>query len=131
MIMGYTLPGAEENILAEIKVHTMRTDRNNRWVPGRKIEHYFGNRFGPEYHCFLKNKCISTQLVLMVLIKSAINPPALKVTIDRKRLSDNEVQQLAINDGFKDVDCLIAWFFKEPKVDMWAGKLIHWTSLKY
>lgn len=131
--MGYTLPGAEENILAAIKIHTMRTDRLGRWVPGREIHHYTGNRHikDGDYRCFLKNKCKSTQMVLMVAVRDAQGNPGIKVTIDRLRLSDEEVKKLAINDGFKTVEDMMNWFFNKPGVDMWAGKLIHWTNLKY
>lgn len=37
-----------------------------------------------------------------------------------------EIKQLAINDGFEDVENLIAYFNK-----VFTGKIIHWTDLRY
>ncbi len=125
MILAYTLPGAKESILAGTKIHTLRTDKAKRWKPGYEIHHATGPR-SPEYDCFLKNKCISTQDILLVLVR----PDYVKATIDRNRMSDDQVKQLAINDGFANVDELIKWFFKKGHT-LWAGKIIHWTRLKY
>lgn len=129
--MSYTLPGAKENILAGVKLHTMRVDRQGRWLPGRKIHHYFGSYFKPDYHCFLTNTCVSTQMVLFVLVPAGLGNKELKVTIDRRRLSVKEIETLAVNDGFVNTQAMINWFFTKPGVEMWAGKIIHWTKLKY
>ncbi len=129
MILSYTLPGAEENILAGIKIHTFRKDRVNRWKPGYEIHHAINNRT-PLYKCFLKNKCTATQQALIVLLDGP-QGQYLSITIDRRRLSREEVAQCAKNDGFANEAEMIAWFFKDASITMWSGKLIHWTRFKY
>lgn len=131
MIMGYTLPGADENIVAGIKIHTLRLDRKNRWQAGREIHHSKGVR-SKDYRCFLQNKCTATQQALIVLLEEpGTGKKYLSVTIDRRRLTRDEVAKFAVNDGFKDEAGMIAWFFSDPKITLWGGKVIHWTKFKY
>lgn len=130
MILGYTLPNAKEKITGGTKIHSLRTDRQNRWIPGREIHHATGTR-SPLYECFLKNKVKSTQQVLLVLLKDELLRPYLSVTVDRRRLSRSEVFQFAINDGFESEQEMMDWFFNKPGVELWGGKCIHWTRFKY
>lgn len=130
MILSYTLPNAEQNILAGIKIHTIRADKVNRWKAGYEIHHAVNNRT-PQYRCFLKNRCRSTQQVLIVLLKGTSQPPILSITVDRRRLNREEVHKLAVNDGFNGEAEMIKWFFKDPKDEVWSGKIIHWTPFKY
>jgi hypothetical protein len=40
----------------------------------------------------------------------------------------DEIEDLAINDGFDDVADFWAWF---DQYSPFSGKLIHWTGLRY
>lgn len=129
MILGYTVPHEKENILKGLKIHTMRMDRVNRWHEGRLIHHSTGTR-SKDYECFLVNKCKGTQKVLLLLLEEK-GKHFLKVTVDRKRLSQSEVELLAINDGFETLQDMIDFFFKDKDITMAGLKIIHWTNLKY
>lgn len=129
MILGYTIPRAEENIISGVKVHTLRQDRVNRWKPGYEIHHATGNRT-PKYNCFLKNKCKSVQQILVILLTDRAGVPYVKMTIDRRRLDRKEVLQVIHNDGIDSEAEFIKFIFKNGHT-MWAGKIIHWTDLKY
>ncbi len=48
------------------------------------------------------------------------------VLVDDRKLKIEEVNQLAINDGFNSVDDFFQYFNTD-----FTGKLIHWTDLKY
>lgn len=130
MILGYSLPRAEENILAEIKIHTIRLDKVNRWRPGVIIQHSKGVR-SKDYRCFLENECKSVQSILIVLADAPGGGKKMIMTVDKRRLSDAEAAELAKNDGFNNLEDMKAWFFKEPNEQFYAGKIIHWTNKKY
>lgn len=125
MILGYTLPNAKDLILKGIKLHTIREDRTNRWKVGNKIHHSLHVR-QKNYECFLLNKCEGVQMILLVM-----KGKTLHITIDRRRLKYSEIMLLAKNDGFKDLADLMEWFMRDEERTMWAGKIIHWTDLKY
>lgn len=141
MNLSYTLPKAEENILSGVKIHTLREDRLKRWEAGKTIHHCYSFRSANGYKCFLKNECVSVQQVLLVLLylsrhKEKVNY-ALQIRIDRKELSPAEQNELVLNDGFASLEDFIQWFFPEKKSNgeykktLWAGRMIHWTNLKY
>lgn len=137
MNLSYTIPKAEENIKAGIKVHTFRTDRSNRWKAGMIIHHCYSFRSKGGYKCFHKNVCTSVQSILIVLSYKKDSGENISVNIDRRSLKPMEIVRLAENDGFENVTDFVNWFFKiHPKSGkrsntMWAGKIIHWADLKY
>jgi len=122
MILGF-YNQFKPQILAGIKIHTIRQDRNNRWQAGRVIHFATGVRT-PNYDCFMIDECVSVQ---KISIKYSSNPfwtP--QVTVDGENLSANDLQLLASWDGFPSVAEFFEWFDKD-----FVGKLIHWTDLKY
>lgn len=149
MNLSYTIPKAEENILNGVKKHTFRTDKTNRWKPGTKIHHSYSFRSKHGYYCFEIGECVSVQKVLIVLSKNfkpvvlgfpvVIENEAFKlnITVDRKRMGPHDIKTITVNDGFETVEDFCKWFFydhgkaKKPVNTMWAGKIIHWTNLKY
>jgi hypothetical protein len=138
MNLSYTLPKAEENIIAGIKIHTCRKDQKNRWQKGMKIHHCYSFRSKTGYKCFFENVCTGTQKLFIVLVpirkKKGVWQFDVKVNIDRKRWLDPLM--FAKNDGFENLTDFINWFFPDNKKGvkkhtMWYGKLIHWTDLIY
>lgn len=132
MNIGYTLPGAEENIIIGRKIHTFRGDPKNRWKAGRKIHHHKGRY--KTYRCFLQNECRATQRVRMTL--SIKSPSRLHVRVDGRRVNDQVIRAMAVNDGFNNLHDFIRWFFPvskdgEVKARTWKGVIIHWTNLIY
>lgn len=123
------------------KLHTIREDKPNRWKAGRKIEMvYRGAGYSIVDH-FNKGipeleKCVSVQLIHLwwtALAKTQDERDRnvghqlkLNCIVDGKRLNDQELTTLAINDGFTSLDQFKRWFSKD-----FYGKIIHWTSLKY
>ncbi len=137
MILNYTLPNAEKLILAGIKKHTIREDRNDRWKAGMKIHHTTGART-KKYKCFLENSVVSTQQILIVVEKCEHdkNIARIEMRVDREDLKFEQQQQLLINDGFENPKQFFDFFFPrdkkgEFKKTMFAGKIIHWSDLKY
>ncbi len=128
MNVGYTIPNAEANILAGIKIHTFRDDPKDRWKPGLFMHHATGIR-SKRYRCFLKNQVVSIQ---KAVIKN--NPSffaELEIYIDGRLFKGTEVNTIAVNDGFRNAYEFKAWFFKIKGCKEWTGKLLHWTDKKY
>lgn len=138
MNLSYTIPSAEHNILSGVKIHTLRDDKHGLWKPGKLIHHCTGLR-SKQYNCFLKNTCISTQKVLIVMAKEKTPQGAawrMHITIDRKRLSFEEMQELIKNDGLPTYNAFRDFLFPSfakgrPRKTMRVLTLIHWTDKKY
>jgi len=116
------------------KLHTIRQDPTNRWREGRDIHHVYGNRTKAR-KCFLKNRCLSTQRIVILYEetvvstdqgegKDGIERPV--VMVDFRVMSPEQVDLIAKNDGFKSTDDFFRWFDKP-----FSGVIIHWTKLRY
>ena len=109
------------------KLHSLRQDVHDRWKADRQIHFVYGNR-SKEHECFKVAPCISVEHIAIVY------PPCCGFTIYvfdaennfGKKLSDQEIEMLALNDGFETVEDFKAYFNKD-----FIGKIIHWTDLKY
>lgn len=138
------------------KIHTMRADPTNRWKAGRKIEMVYRgagykiidhfNKGIPELGVCTgvqevriswtyKNKYIETPLPTITMVADARHLPERKpmsfdfypkVFIDYEELDNEEIQNLAHNDGFNSVEDFFRWFNKD-----WSGKIIHWSNFRY
>lgn len=131
MNLSYTIPNAEEYILSGVKIHTLRQDRGSRWKQGNTIHHCYSFRHKNGYRCFLQNTCTNIQQVLLVMVGEELT-----VNIDRRRLNKKEISALVDNDGLPGLEFFLNWFFPIDQKGgrtktMWAGKIIHWTNLKY
>lgn len=108
----------------EPKLHTIRADRNNRWAPGKNI-HFVVNNRTPKRFQFVPF------LVPVVSIQEIeidnLFYDKFSVTIDNTELNKEQIETLAINDGFSCVEDF--WNFFSG--DVFIGKIIHWTNLKY
>lgn len=108
----------EDKIKEGIKKHTIRDDSKNRWQAGRKIHFANGVRTS-KYNNFKMGVCKSVQEIHIV---------DRMVFIDQRKLSLDEIDGLAINDGFDNTSDFWSWF---DDYTPFLGKLIHWTDLKY
>lgn len=118
------------NSIYKPKIHTMREDPHNRWRAGRSIQMVYR---GPKYSIldhFNKGipeleKCKSVQKVEIKWIKPEI-PTGAEVIIDGRFLSYDEIDTLAINDGFNSIEDFFRWFRNN-----WSGYILHWTDFRY
>ncbi|MDY8137583.1 hypothetical protein [Aquimarina sp. 2201CG5-10] len=126
-IYTYTTPAEIEEISP--KLHTIRQDSKNRWQPGKLIHPVINNRTKDRFQFAPTIKCISVQQIEIVysdeeLCEQHCIEPVIK--IDGRVLGIEECDQLAINDGFDDIQKFLWWFNEDFK-----GKIIHWTDFKY
>lgn len=131
MIIGFK-EQFEKSILDGTKIHTIREDKKNSWVPGKKM-HQCTNLRTKKQHCFNVEQCISTQKIEIIHIDNNA-----AVFIDSRLFysksctselavdSHNNMIEFVNNDGFKTIDDFFNWFDKD-----FIGKIIHWTDFKY
>jgi len=108
----------EKKIKTGIKLHTIRHDASQRWISGCTIHFSTGSRTN-NYHCFKMGECVSTQRIVI---------RGREIWVDGKEFLLDEVEWLAINDGFENIEDFWAWF---DQYSPFEGKIIHWTNLKY
>lgn len=123
-----------EPILSGSKIHTIREDKNNRWISGRSIQFADGVRT-KLYNEFKTGTCFRTQEIEFKWTKHNAGLVSeswgVRVFIDGINVinSDNTIDQLAWNDGFKNRKEFFEWEAWNKK--NFKGKIIHWTDLKY
>lgn len=131
--------------LPEQKKHSIREDGKNRWKVGQKI-HFFINNRTPQMFRFapvvevkaiqrIKFKYFEDGTVC-VSVEDLHHEPNTVYQLcfyDKtpegyvKRWNGtNLIEQIAINDGFNNVDDFLSWFCTD-----FEGKIIHWTNLTY
>lgn len=146
MILGYKklFPWGDPTnfklkILSGKKKHTIRQDKKNRWISGRKIQHAHGVRT-KQYDHFADGECKSTQKIVIeevdyekdgnyiykINVRGAEFIKAFCVKVDDRLLDWKDIVRLAHNDGFETTDDFFRWF-----IDGFSGKIIHFTDLKY
>lgn len=127
MILGFkkTFPWGKptnfpEKILNEVKIHTIRADKNDRWRAGLKIQFATGART-KYYHQFALGMCSEVK-------KIRINPNYKSAYFYSEEFNlwvTDDVEVLAKNDGFDSVEDFWKWF-NEP----FEGKLIYFKLFK-
>lgn len=120
-MFGFNL--RELDVLSSFKIHTIRRDLKDRWKVGNDIHFVINNRTKDRFQFapILKVKKIQT-----IEIQRGFAKSHLKIWIDNKSLSIEEMNELALNDGFKNLDHFLEWFSEDFK-----GKIIHWTDFSY
>lgn len=116
------------------KLHTIREDKNDRWKPGVMIDFFINARQPNMFRFAPRIPVVSVQKIKIVHFLAEAH-----IYIDdsfygeiffngNKEIDGYAVniEELAINDGFDDVEDFIAYFNKD-----FTGKIIHWTDLKY
>lgn len=117
------------------KPHTIREDVHDRWRPGMKIDHVYGNR-SKDRKVFMTNECVSVQRISiqhnvpLIVTDERGNErqegTQTLITVDGRVMNPETCNRIAINDGFDSLEHFFTWF----KNDFY-GKLIHWTKLRY
>lgn len=105
------------------KLHTIRRDSANLWKEGNKI-HFVINPYNKNRLQFAP--VLRVKSIQKIRIENVLNGRN-TVYIDDRKLSDYEILQLSVNDGFDSVDDFWNFF----RMEHFEGKLIHWTNLKY
>lgn len=124
MILGFK-PQFKEPILAGTKLHTIRRDENNRWRAGNKIQFATGVRT-KNYSKFKDGVCLATQKIAIKYETPVTIPKYAKVFVDNRCLYPEEIEMLAINDGFPSSKEFFEWFSAD-----FEGKIIHWETVNY
>ena len=133
MIVTYSKEVFKHRILDRTKKHTIREDKSRRWKAGRSIEHWLGNprnkKHNPDIHQFGKDVCQCVQAITIVNSKDSgkmVYVYDKTHTLHPKRLSVDQIEILAINDGFDNTEDFWNWFSETT-----SGYIIHWTDLIY
>jgi len=121
-----------DNINCLPKIHTIRSLTKKgvaRWRAGLDI--HFKIWTGKPYCSKTFNfvpiiKCISVQSFEVKVGDNEGGVNGLSFFIDGKYAYYSQIMELAINDGFEDIDGFMAYFNKPFK-----GQIIHWTNFKY
>lgn len=120
----------ENNSLKQIhpKLHTIRKDEKNLWVPGRKIHMVVFNRTKNRFQFAPVLEVKSIQHVKITYDEKVCEECCIEpaVFVNGKLQNIEKLEQLARNDGFKSAQQFCQWFSED-----FTGKIIHWTNLKY
>lgn len=111
------------------KIHTIREDKNDRWIPGMLIHFVIFNRTKNRYQFAPVIPVFSIQTVDIIYDEEICEEWGIypTVLVDNNPLSIDEMEEFAVNDGFKDASEFAQYFDKEKS----GLKLIHWTSKRY
>ena len=111
MVLSFK-PMFKPSILLGTKKHSIRADPHGRWKADRTIHMATGVRT-KNYNCFKVDRCISTQKIIIKKMSPQYKYQALLTTfvfIDGKLLSMVNMERLAKNDGFKNVEEFLNFF---------------------
>ncbi len=122
------------------KLHTIREDPKNLWVPGRKIHMVVFNRTKNRFQFAPVLEVKSVQYFQIIRFNYITNEDSPTVYIgDTKEdvmpfyfddpkasYGIDDMKKLALNDGFNSIDHFFKWFNSD-----FTGKIIHWTDLRY
>lgn len=124
MLLTYSHDRFPELIRHNIKIHSIREDKHERWKVGMRIDHWMGNPRNVKRnpYPFLKER--NDRLISKQRIE--INPELKSVKIEGKSLFEYEIDELAFNDGLENNRMFFLWFNKPFK-----GWILHWTNKKY
>lgn len=103
------------------KLHTIRK-KSDRYKVGQMQQPFIwtGKPYkDPIYRFMPPMPLISKQEILIT--------PSFWIFVGGKSLKSNDVDKLALNDGFDNTDDFFKWFTKRP----FLGEIRHYTDLKY
>lgn len=130
MLLTFTKPEFEDLIKDGIKKHTIRADKGNRWKVGNSIQFWRGNprntRGKVKPRQFGTGVASRVETIRMDFkADQHDNPDTVWIgenIVLRKR---EELNALAINDGFEDWAEMRSWF--ENSDGQFFGKIIFWN----
>ncbi|HEY0175904.1 MAG TPA: hypothetical protein VGC08_05965 [Pedobacter sp.] len=108
----------------EPKLHTIRRDLDNEWMPGMDIQLVINMNTVDEFQFAPTLKCQAVQRIQIDYSNLINEGPA--VFIDYELLDREMLARLAVNDGFPTIADFFLYFDEE-----FSGNLIHWTPLTY
>ena len=106
------------------KIHTIRRDKKREARAGTELELTHRERI------FCNKTCKGTQRVFM----TCESEDCLTISIDGRRISHKEQEDLAINSGFNCYDTFYVWFITKIELnedEVYSGRIIHWTDKRY
>lgn len=115
-------------VIIRPKIHTIRTDLKNRWKQGNKIHPVFNNRSKNQFQFSPTFTCKGIQLIDIQIIDMPFKSIKISEINGSKShfLTDQEIELLAINDGFENITDFFNYFDPDFK-----GKIIHFTDYRY
>ena len=121
MLLTFSKPKFEGLIKENIKKHTIRADKNNRWKVGNTIQFWNGNprnvHAKNKPHQFGSGFC---ERILPIEIYPSKN----EIIIDGYKHNHSEVfSKIAINDGFENWEEMKTFFTED-----FVGKMIFWKG---
>ncbi|AQW92951.1 hypothetical protein [Elizabethkingia anophelis] len=111
------------------KLHTIRRDNYDRWKSGVLIDYFINARKKNMFRFAPRVPVVSKQRIFMTYLPQC--GLGFRVSINGRQLAEDEVEQLAFNDGFEAVEDFEDYFIAQMENDEYSGKIIHWTNLKY
>lgn len=111
------------------KLHTIRKDEKKRWKTGMMIDFFINARQKNMFQFAPKIQMVCKQNVFMTYMPHLGN--GFEVSIDGRQLGYDEIEVLAVNDGFESFNDFAEYFIAEMKDDEFTGIIIHWTDLRY
>ena len=110
------------------KIHTIRIDINNRWKKGNEIDFFINVRKSNMFRFAPRIPVVSIQRIFITVDNG------LEISISGRQLSNSELKDLAINDGFENVADFETYFQQiilKTEDQCFSGKIIHWTDKSY
>jgi hypothetical protein len=121
MLLTFTKPKFEGLIKENIKQHTIRADKNNRWKVGNSIQFWNGNP--RNVHSKNKPHQFGTGVCSRIL-PIEVFPNQNLILIEGHRYETKEIlDRVAINDGFENWEEMKTFFTED-----FIGKLIFWKD---
>lgn len=125
MILSFN-PQFVPKIEAGTKIHTIRTDIHKRWKRGNTIHFATGVRT-KNYKNFKTGVVHKVERIFMTYAFNDV----IEITVNNKYLNRNQIEQLALNDGFDSYEDFFNWFY--PIIDKnptkcYSARLIYWQD---
>lgn len=121
MLLTFTKPKFDGLIKENIKQHTIRADKNNRWKVGNSIQFWIGN----PRNVHAKNKPYQFGTgVCSRIEKIEIYPSQNRIKInDLEATHTSALNDISVNDGFENWEDMKTFFTED-----FVGKLIFWNK---
>jgi len=130
MLLTFSKEHFLQQIVRGTKIHTIRQDKHNRWKVGNKIHFWMGNPRNT--NCKKKPYPFATGLVSRVedirmdfAIPEDWQPDVVYIGENIILRSPEELNDLAVNDGFEDWAKMKLFFNSE---NQFFGKIIFWKN---
>lgn len=134
MLLTFTKPKFKDLIKQGVKQHTIREDKHNRWKVGNSIQFWMGNprnvHAKNKPHQFATGVCSRVETIRMYFaLPEDWQEDVVYIGEDIKLSKPEELNALAVNDGFENWGQMKFWFDNSDR--QFIGKIIFWKDLKY